>query len=193
MLRSLANRYDKQGVWSLFLMCVFPQHLWTLIFAFRDMSWLIERTNIWDAVGNASYALLFALIESLLVFGLLVLVGLVTPKQWEVNRRGAFLTLLLFVTVIWAMVAQLLYLWNVWLPPALMQFIASTGRPLVMLYLLSLVLVVPTASLPVLVFLRSKKALPALLDIIDRLSTLSVLYLFFDAVGLVVVIIRNLS
>ena len=193
MLRSLANRYDKRGVWSLLLMCVFPQHLWTLILAFRDMSWLIERTNVWDAVGNVSYALLFAFVESLLVFGLFVLVGLVTPKHWEVNRRVAFLTLLLFVAVIWAMTAQLLYLWNIWLPPSLVQFIASTGRPLVMLYLLSLVLVVPTASLPVLVFLRSKRALPAILDIIDRLSTLSVLYLFFDAVGLVVVIIRNLS
>ena len=193
MPNSPASRYDKQALWSLFLMCVFPQHLWTLVLAFRDMSWLIERTNIWDAVGNASYALLFAFIESLLVFGLLALVGLVAPKQWEVNRRVAFLTLLLFVAVIWAMTAQLLYLWNIWLPPSLVQFIASTGRPLVMLYLLSLVLVVPTASMPVLVFLRSKRALPAILDIIDRLSTLSVLYLFFDAVGLVVVIIRNLS
>ena len=193
MPNSPASRYDKQALWSLFLMCVFPQHLWTLILAFRDMSWLIERTNIWDAVGNASYALLFAFIESLLVFGLLALLGLVTPKQWEVNRRVAFLTLLLFVTVIWAMVAQLLYLWNIWLPPALMQFIASTGRPLVMLYLLSLALVVPTVSLPVLVFLRSKKALPALLDLTDRLSTLSMFYLFLDAVGLVVVIIRNIS
>jgi hypothetical protein len=188
----MTGKYTRQALWSLFLMCVFPQHLWTLILAFRDMSWLIERTNIWDAVGNASYALLFAFIESLLVFGLLALLGLVTPKQWEVNRRVAFLTLLLFVTVIWAMVAQLLYLWNVWLPPTLMQFIASTGRPLVMLYLLSLALVVPTVSLPVLVFLRSKKALPALLDLMDRLSTLSMLYLFFDGIGLVVVIIRNI-
>ena len=193
MPNSPASRYDKQALWSLFLMCVFPQHLWTLVLAFRDMSWLIERTNIWDAVGNASYALLFAFIESLLVFGLLALVGLVAPKQWEVNRRVAFLTLLLFVTVIWAMVAQLLYLWNIWLPPILVQFIASTRRPLVMLYLFSLALVAPTVSLPVLVFLRSKKALPALLDLMDRLSTLSMLYLFLDMVGLVVVIIRNIS
>ena len=193
MLHSLASRYDQRALWSLFLMCVFPQHLWTLILAFRDMSWLIERTNIWDALGNTSYALLFAFIESLLVFGLLVLLGLLTPKQWDVNRRVAFLTLLLAVTVIWAIIAQLLYLWNVWLPPALTQFIASTGRPLVVLYLLSLALVVPTVSLPVLVFLRSKKALPALLDLTDRLSTLSMFYLFLDAVGLVVVIIRNIS
>ena len=193
MLNSITSRYTRQGLWSLFLMCVFPQHLWTLIFAFRDMSWLISRTNVWDAVGNASYAMVYAFFESLVIFCVFALLGLFTPKQWEVNRRVAFMTLLLFVTVIWAMVSQLLYLWNIWLPFPVMQFIAATGRPLLMLYIISLALVVPTVSLPVLVFVRSKKAFPSLLDLMDRLSTLSILYLFFDVIGLVIVIIRNIS
>lgn len=183
--------YTKQGLWSLFLMCVFPQHLWTLILAFRDMSWLISRTNVWDAIGNISYALIFAFFESLVIFGILVLVGLVTPRQWETNKRIAFLTLLLLITVIWGMVSQLLYLWDIWLPWPMMTLIASTGRPLFMLYIISLAIVAPTVVLPVFIFLRSKKAAPNLLDLMDRLSILSVLYLFFDVIGLVVVIIRN--
>jgi uncharacterized membrane protein len=73
-----------------------------------------------------------------------------------------------------------------------MQFIAATGRPLVMLYLISLTLVGLTTLLPVLAFLRWKKAIPSLLDFMDRLSTLSMLYLFLDVAGLVVVIIRNI-
>ena len=193
ILSPLTNKYNKQGLWLLFLMCVFPQHLWTLIFAFRDISWLISRTNLWDAIGNMSYGLVYAFLESLLIFCVLTLLGLLTPKHWEVNRRVAFLTLLLFITALWSMISQLLYVWNIWLPFPLLQFIANTGRPLLILYALSLALVVITVGLPVLLFSRSSKALPSMLDFMDRLSTLSMLYLFFDGIGLIIVVIRNIS
>ena len=193
ILSPLTNKYNKQGLWLLFLMCVFPQHLWTLIFAFRDISWLISRTNLWDAIGNMSYGLVYAFLESLLIFCVLTLLGLLTPKRWEVNRRVAFLTLLLFITALWSMISQLLYVWNIWLPFPLLQFIANTGRPFLILYALSLALVVVTVGLPVLLFLRSSKALPSMLDFMDRLSTLSMLYLFFDGIGLIIVVIRNIS
>jgi hypothetical protein len=157
------------------------------------MSWIIKRTNVWDAIGNASYAMIYAFIESLVIFCVLALLGLITPKQWEVNKRVAFLTVLLFTTAIWGMVSQLLYIWNIWLPAPMVQFIADTGRPVVMLYILSLAIVVPTVALPVYIFVKSKKALPSTLDLMDRLSTLSMLYLFFDLIGLVIVIIRNIS
>jgi len=192
LIHSITGKYNKQGLWLLFLMCVFPQHLWTLIFAFRDISWLISRTNLWDAIGNTSYGMIYAFFESLLIFCVLVLVGFFTPSRWEVNRRVAFLTLLLFITSIWGMVTQLLYVWNIWLPFPVMQFIASTGRPLLMLYLLSLAIVVPTVSFPVFTFVRRDKTLASLLDVMDRLTTLSMLYLFFDGIGLIIVVIRNI-
>ena len=103
------------------------------------------------------------------------------------------MTVLLFTTAIWGMVSQLLYIWNIWLPAPMVQFIADTGRPVVMLYILSLAIVVPTVALPVYIFVKSKKALLSTLDLMDRLSTLSMLYLFFDLIGLVIVIIRNIS
>lgn len=192
MIHSITGRYSKQGLWLLFLMSVFPQHLWTLIFAFRDISWLIDRTNVWDAIGNMSYGMVYAFFESLAFFCILALLGLFTPKQWEVNRRVAFLTVLLLTASIWAMISQLLYLWNIWLPFSWLQVIANTGRPLLMLYLLSLALVVPTVGIPVFVFIRSKKAFPSMLDIMDRLSLLSTFYLFLDVIGLVIVLIRNI-
>ncbi len=188
-----ADRYTKQGLWSLFLMSVFPQHLWTLILVFRDMSWIIKRTNVWDAIGNASYAMVYAFFESVMVFCVLVLMGLITPKRWEVNKRIAFLTVLFLTAAIWGMVSQLLYLWTIWLPQSVLQTIAETGRPLFMLYLISLALVGLTVTLPVFTFLVWKKAIPVTLDFMDRISTLSTLYLFLDVVGLVIVVIRNLS
>ena len=188
-----ADRYTKQGLWSLFLMSVFPQHLWTLILVFRDMSWIIKRTNVWDAIGNASYAMVYAFFESVMVFCVLVLMGLITPKRWEVNKRIAFLTVLFLTAAIWGMISQLLYLWTIWLPQSVLQTIAETGRPLFMLYLISLALVGLTVTLPVFTFLVWKKAIPVTLDFMDRISTLSTLYLFLDVVGLVIVVIRNLS
>jgi len=45
----------------LFLISAFPLHVWTLLLAFRDFSWLTERTNLWDAIGVLSYGLIYAL------------------------------------------------------------------------------------------------------------------------------------
>lgn len=157
------------------------------------MSWIIKRTNVWDAIGNASYAMVYAFFESVMVFCVLVLMGLITPKRWGVNKRIAFLTVLFLTAAIWGMVSQLLYLWTIWLPQSVLQTIAETGRPLFMLYLISLALVGLTVTLPVFTFLVWKKAIPVTLDFMDRISTLSTLYLFLDVVGLVIVVIRNLS
>jgi hypothetical protein len=193
ILTFITGKYNKQGLWLLFLMSIFPQHLWTLIFAFRDMSWLIDRTNLWDAIGNLSYGMVYAFFESLVIFGILALIGLFTPARWEVNRRVAFLTVSLWTISIWAMISQLLYVWNIWLPVSLLDFIRSTGRPLVMLYLISLALIVPTVSLPVLAISWSQKASASALDLMDRFSLLSSFYLFLDVLGLVIILIRNLA
>ena len=67
----ITQRYTRQGLWSLFLMCAFPLHAWTLILAFRDISWLTDRTNAWDAVGVTSYGLVFAFVESMVLFGVM--------------------------------------------------------------------------------------------------------------------------
>jgi len=185
------QRYSKQGLWSLFLICAFPFHLWTLILVFRDVSWVTERTNAWDAVGVASYAMLFALIESILAFLVMTAVGFVAPKQWDIDTRIAFSSLLFLITAIWGMISQLLFLWNVNLPVPMLQFLARTEHPLRWLYVGTLAIVIPTVLLPVYFFLRSNKVLLFMKDLMERLSTLTMLYLFFDLVGLIVVVIRN--
>ena len=63
MAKLILGRYTRQGLWTLFLMCALPLHIWTLILAFRDLPWLTDRTNAWDAFGVMSYGLIFALVE----------------------------------------------------------------------------------------------------------------------------------
>ena len=186
------NIYTKQGLWSLFLMCAFPLHMWTLILAFQDVEWVTERTNAWDAVGVVSYALLFALIETILVFLTFTALGFLIPRQWKPNRRIGFLILLVLLLSAWGIISQLLFLWHINLPEPAIQFLAHSGRPLRYLYAGSLAVVIPAIALPVYFFLKSDRMLAWILDLADRLSVLVGLYLFFDVIGIIIVIIRNL-
>ena len=185
--------YSRQGLWSLFLVCAFPLHFWTLILVFRDISWLTERTNAWDAIGVASYGMIFAFTESVVIFLIVALLGLLTPKHWETDRRIAFLALLILITSIWGMISQLLFLWNVSLPVQAIQFLRSSDHPLRILYAACLVVVTPTVLLPIYSFIRSKKAVTFMQNLMERLSLLTIFYLFFDLLALIIVIIRNIN
>jgi hypothetical protein len=189
----IIQRYSRQALWSLFLTCAFPLHFWTLILVFRDISWLAERTNAWDAIGVASYGMIFAFIESVVIFLVVALLGLLTPTQWETDRRTAFLSLLILITAIWGMIGQLLFLWNIFLPPQAIQFLRGSSHPLRIIYMVSLLIVTPTVLLPIYAFFRSNKAVRFMQNLIERLSLLTMFYLFFDLLALMIVIIRNIG
>jgi hypothetical protein len=160
---------------------------------FRDISWLTERTNLWDAIGVASYGMLFSFIESVVLFLVVVLLGLIIPKQWHSDRRITFLALLVLITSSWAMISQLLFLWNVSLPPLAIQFLRSSEHPLRILYAGSLAMVTITVLLLVYLFIRSKKSVAFMQNLMERVSLLTMFYLFFDLLGLVIVVIRNIN
>ena len=160
---------------------------------FRDISWLTERTNLWDAIGVASYGMLFAFIESIVVFLVVLLVGLAIPKQWHSDRRIAFLALLILITSAWAMVSQLLFLWNVSLPAPAIQFLRNSDHPLRILYGGSLAIVTSTVLLLVFLFIKSKNSVAFMQNIMERVSLLTMFYLLFDVLGLIIVVIRNVS
>lgn len=186
------NFYSRQGLWTLFLMCALPLHVWTIILAFRDFDWITARTNSWDAVGVASYGLLYAAIESVVFFLCIALIGFLVSVKWTENRRVALMSVLALLLSLWSMFNMLSFL-NDWQTPAwLVNFAISTGRPLVALYIFAFVLVVPTVLLPVFFILKSDGLLKGIQEGIERLSLLMLLYLFFDAVAVVVIIIRNI-
>lgn len=185
------RRYSKQGLWSLFLICAFPLHVWTLILAFRDFSWVAERTNSWDAVGVISYGLLFAFIESVVVFLVAIALGFLISKKWGEDRRNALLGMLVLITSLWAMVNYLFFLAPISIPGETINFIARLAHPLRFIYAFSLAVVGPTILFPTYFILRSGKFLQGVRGLFERLSLLTLFYLFFDFVGLIIVIVRN--
>lgn len=185
------NFYTRQGLWTLFLMCALPLHVWTLILAFRDFDWITARTNSWDAVGVLSYGLLFAIFESIVVFAATALSGLLASPKWEEKRRIALLSTLVFIVSLWSMFNQAYFI-NEWMAPDwLLSLLISTGRPLVALYALAFGLGLVTVVLPAFFILSSDKFLNGVLEGIERLSLLMLLYLLFDAAAIINIIIRN--
>lgn len=192
MVNFITSRYSRQGLWSLFLICAFPLHLWTLILAFQDISWLTERTNAWDAIGVVSYGMLFALVESILIFLVLVLLGLITPSRWNSDRRIAFLAFLVLIVSLWGMISQLLFLWDVSLPESAIEFLRRSDHPLRITYAVCLMVITPTVLLPAFSFLRTNKTVTVMQNLMERLSLLSMFYLVFDLLGVIIIIVRNL-
>jgi hypothetical protein len=183
--------YSKQGLWALFLICAFPLHVWTIILAFRDFSWVTERTNSWDAIGVVSYGLIFALIESVLVFLVAAVLGVLVSRKWAEERRVALVGILVFITSLWAMLGYLFFVLNISIPAETVLFFRGLAHPLRVLYGISLSLVAITVALPAYFVLRSEKFLQGVTGFFERISTLTLFYLFFDFIGLVIVIVRN--
>jgi hypothetical protein len=191
ILAWITRRYTRQGLWSLFLMCAFPLQAWTLILGLRDVSWLTDRTNAWDAVGVVSYGLVYAFFESLIFFMVMLLLGYLISTSWSSRRRVAVLTVLALMLCVWAMLEQLFFLAEVQLPGWLIGLSIRSGHPLWILYGGSLITVGLTMLVPVWLVLRSERGENAVWGMIDRLSILTMFYLLLDVIGLVIVVVRN--
>lgn len=160
---------------------------------FRDISWLTERTSLWDALGAASYGLVFAFIESVALFLVVALLGLFLPAHWHPDRRITFLALLVLITSAWGMLSQLLFLWDVTLPSPAIQYLRNSDHPLRILYAGSLAVVVSTVLFLVAIFVKSKRSVSSMQEVMERISLLTMFYLLFDLLGLVIVVIRNVA
>jgi hypothetical protein len=173
-------------------MCALPLHVWTMILAFRDLSWVADRTNAWDAVGVLSYGLVFAFVESLVVFAVAALLGFLVSVHWGPRWRISLLTVLVLVLSLWAIAEQLYFLLNLRLPTAMIDTLLHTDHPFRVLNAGVVGLVSATFLVPTVLMLRSGKAVRFVEGLIERLSLLTMFYLVFDVAGLVIVLIRNL-
>jgi hypothetical protein len=173
-------------------MCAFPLHFWTLLLAFREISWLTERSNLWGAIGVLAYGLVFAFVESLLVCLIIALLGFLISTKWDEPRRIALLSVLMFVVSFWAMFSQAHFIWGISPPASILTFIAQSGHPYRYLFGITLVEVVGTTAVPAFLVLRWEKFFLFVLEGIDRISLLASFYLVLDLVGLAIVVIRNI-
>jgi hypothetical protein len=74
--------------------CITPIHIWTTIVFLYNFPSLILKANLWQILGVLAYALVFALFESLLLFGFLVLLAAILPRKAFMDRFVPLGTLL---------------------------------------------------------------------------------------------------
>jgi len=106
-------------------MCAFPLHFWTLLLAFRDISWLTERSNLWDAIGVVSYGMVFAFLETVVIFLIAALLGFLVSRCWDKDRRIALLSILVLIISLWAIISQLYVLMGISVPDQLIIFLPT--------------------------------------------------------------------
>jgi hypothetical protein len=151
-----------------------------------------ERTNLWDAIGVASYGLVNAFLESLIFFAIIILLGMLISTKWTEDRRVALLSVLALLTALWAIDGQAYFLWGSHIPQQILRYAAASEHPLRILYAGVLFIVVPTILIPVYLALKSDRFLSLVQGFIERISLLTILYLFFDLLALIIIIIRNI-
>jgi hypothetical protein len=134
-------------------------------------SWVLYLRN-WEVIGMVAYTLSFALVETLIVFGVVLLVGMIVPKRWLVDKYIPLASLWLAELTIMAILFQ----------HAIIHYLPK--RNLVIGYALIL-------AMSAFLILRFPKVGIIFRWITEKLIVLSVLYIFFDVLGLLVVILRN--
>jgi hypothetical protein len=99
IFRSIEHRFpSRQEALLVMSACIFPIHIWVTIVYLYNFPSLILKANIWQILGVLAYALVFAFIESLLLFGFLALAAAVFPRRLFRERfvyLGTFLALLI--------------------------------------------------------------------------------------------------
>jgi len=187
----IQNRYSAGGLWSLFLVCAFPLHAWAIILSLRDFNWVAERTNTWDAVGVISYALVFAFVESIIIFLLFTLAGWLISTKWNEPHRITLLGFLILVLASWSIFNQSHFIWGASLPGIVRQLALASEHPVRIIYLYLLVLVGLTVLVPTILILRNHSVFRLFQSLFERVAVLTSFYLVFDLIGLLIVVSRN--
>ena len=188
----ILNRYTRQSLITLFLIAAFPVHLWAIILILNDIEWVAERTNFWDAIGVGAYGLVYALIESVIIFLIIFILGFLLPKAWSVDKRVALLSVVYLITATWAILGQLYFFIPIHEPQGMIQFLVASGHPLRILYGASLLLVGASILIPTAWIIFDERATQIITNVISRLATLSIFYLVFDLIAVIIIILRNL-
>jgi hypothetical protein len=186
------KHYSRQGLWTLFLACAFPIHVWAIILIFNDVEWIAERSNFSDSIGVASYGLVFSLGESFLLFLAAALLGFLVSTKWSGERRIALMSTLATILALWSMAGQFYFFMNAPFPESWIIFFAAFSRPLRALYVAAIVVVLPSVFIPTWLLLKFDKPLKFVTAALEKVSLLTSLYLFFDLIGVVVLMFRNL-
>ena len=181
----------KQKYWEFFLIIAFPIHFWALILWFQEFETITERSNTWDAFGVGSYFMAYAFFESAIIFTILCFLMLLLPERLDKQTTFSVITVLYLVIASWFILEQARFLAiipeDVWFfkrVQNIKSIKSKAGTVTAITFALTIIL-------PPIFLMKSKKFLNNIPSFLSRLTVLSSLYLAFDFLAILVIIIRN--
>lgn len=171
----------------LFLFVVFPIHFWSIL----TQLYQLQDITFAEVLGRAGYALLFAFVESCLVF---LVVWLVYRLLCQLLAACTALALSgwSYLLIALARIAVQAYAMLNKSGTALwLRLLGVASRSGMIGFAAVILIILVLVMLPAILFLRSNKALDIFITTAERLVLLSSLYLILDGIGLIVVIVRN--
>lgn len=172
-----------------FLTISFPTHFWTVMMVFRDFESISNRTNPADGFGYIGYSMLFALAESLVLALIVWGLSLVIARKQAKEKIFSILVGLYFILASANILDMLAHINNGY--RISMQYLHGLETyPGITYGLIAGAILLGFAIFLVLI-LRFPKVEKVILDLLERVMLLGYLFLFLDAIGLIVVIVRN--
>ena len=175
---TLRRRFaSREYLISAFAVCVFVIHVWAIYNLLREVPAWVLRLSFTELIGVIAYTQVFALLESILIFLLLIGLGALLPAGWYRNRFGSLSAAIVLVTSAWFIAAQ--YNDNL---------LSGSGLKGLAIWAATYLIALGIAFGGVHYF---KKVDAVLNGFAQRVLVLSVLYLVVDIFSIFVVIFRN--
>lgn len=183
LMRRLKSRFPARQEWfAVFCVFIFASFSWSFYRMFWYVPSWLEYLNVWRVLTIAAYVAAFALLESLVMTGLLVLLALFFPLRFFVDRfaligssLAGLLSLAAFLLQRKINLVYRLELWQLVLYPILLLACLA-----LVVFLLNLIY----DRIPVLA--RFVK------DLAERLTIFAYFYIPIGLVGMLLVLVRNL-
>jgi hypothetical protein len=189
----LKQRFSVGSLVNFFLVCAFPFHLWKIIMLIRDVGWVTQRAGTDSFLGLSSLAMLYALVESILFFIILLVLGLLIPWRWPAKRVFSILGFIALWAPVWDILVQVYRGTEFQHPGFLTSWLFSTGHPLRYAYPLLIgfsILIVAITIAGIWFTSFNQKIQQGVDNFLGRIALLSAIYLVLDVAALVIFLIR---
>jgi len=176
-MKTLTNRLPRpteiEPVLGLLFFAIFT---WSIRGFLSELPSFLLYYNLGDIFGVFSYMMAFALLESLIIMGLLLFIAFIFPEKWLREKFAHKATVIVLVAG-----GAMIYLQNIltFQLPSLKELILGTGVPLLTLIVLFFLLA------------RNLRLQLILENILERFKIFSYIYVPLGLIGSFVVIIRN--
>ncbi len=175
------NRFrSRSEVLALFAATSLPIFAWAIALIVIYAPQYILRLNLWDTVGVVAYVLAYALLETLIVFTIVMVILLILPARWHSSKTVPLTAAYLMLTTV------LVVFLNVAQEKAIVR--GKFTETFIALAVYVLLLILATV-----VIRRSDRITRLFSGVLERFIPLVFLYSFFALVGVVIVAFRNLA